>query len=227
MPNIYIFEGNTTNTAIEKGLKELKVSKNQVEIKVIEENKKSFFSILSPRVVKVEFILKENNNVNNKRESYIPKKEDIEKQIEVINDFLKSFIENLPTKDIKYNVIFKENNINITINGENINYLIGYRAENMNALQNIINAVSNRKVFKGARIILDINGYRGKREIVLKELAEKIAKTVANNGKSVTLEPMTSYERKIIHTQLQNNKNIESNSVGKEPYRKIVISLKK
>lgn len=226
MPKTYIFEGNTTNAAIEKGLKELKVSKNQVEIKVLDENKKSFFSILAPRVVKVEFTLKENQKTE-KREEIVVKKEDIEKQIQVIKKFLDEFIEKLPTQGISYDIKEENNAIRIDMKGEELNYLIGYRAESMYALQNIINAVSNRNVHRGLRIILDIDGYREKRENVLNNLAEKLAKTVIRTGKSVTLEPMNAYERKIIHTKLQKNEKVDTHSVGREPYRKIVISLKK
>lgn len=226
MPKTYIFEGNTTNAAIEKGLKELKVSKNQVEIKVLDENKKSFFSILAPRVVKVEFTLKENPKTE-KREEIVVKKEDIEKQIQVIKKFLDEFIEKLPTQGISYDIKEENNAIRIDMKGEELNYLIGYRAESMYALQNIINAVSNRNVHRGLRIILDIDGYREKRENVLNNLAEKLAKTVIRTGKSVTLEPMNAYERKIIHTKLQENEKVDTHSVGREPYRKIVISLKK
>lgn len=226
MPKTYIFEGNTTNAAIEKGLKELKVSKNQVEIKVLDENKKSFFSILAPRVVKVEFTLKENSKAE-KREEIVVKKEDIEKQIQVIKKFLDEFIEKLPTQGISYDIKEENNAIRIDMKGEELNYLIGYRAESMYALQNIINAVSNRNVHRGLRIILDIDGYREKRENVLNNLAEKLAKTVIRTGKSVTLEPMNAYERKIIHTKLQENEKVDTHSVGREPYRKIVISLKK
>ena len=226
MPKTYIFEGNTTNAAVEKGLKELKVSKNQVDIKVLEENKKSFFSILAPRVVKVEITLKEDVKQEKKHE-FIVKEDDVEKQIEIVNKFLSDFIEKLPTKDITYNIVKDDNILKVIINGENLNYLIGYRAENMYALQNIINAISNKKVKYGARIVLDINGYKEKREVVLNNLAVKLSKTVMRTGKPITLEPMNAYERKLIHTKLQENDRIETHSIGKEPYRKIVISLKK
>lgn len=226
MPKTYTFEGNTTNAAIEKGLKELKVSKSQVDIKVLEENHKSFFSILAPRVVKVEFTLKEDIKVE-KKEERIVKEEDVEKQTEILKNFLDEFISKLPTKDIEYKIEKEKNDLNIVMNGENLNYLIGYRAENMYALQNLLNAISNRKVDKGARVILDINGYRAKREAVLNDLAVKLSKTVIRTGKQVTLEPMNAYERKVIHTKLQESDKVETHSVGKEPYRKIVISLKK
>ena len=75
-------------------------------------------------------------------------------------------------------------------------------------------------------MILDIGGYREKREKTLEELAVKISKTVMKTGKSITLEPMTAYERKIIHSKLQENPKVETTSVGEEPHRRIVISLK-
>ena len=112
------------------------------------------------------------------------------------------------------------------MNGQDVNYLIGYRAENMYALQSVLNAIANKNMYHGARVVLDVNGYRSKREAVLNNLAIKLAKTVMRTGKSITLEPMNAYERKIIHTKLQENANIETHSIGKEPYRKIVISLK-
>ena len=77
------------------------------------------------------------------------------------------------------------------------------------------------------RIILDVEGYKEKREKTLEELAEKIAKTVIKTKKSITLEPMQAYERKIIHSKLQNNEFVETRSIGEEPRRKVVVSLKR
>ena len=73
---------------------------------------------------------------------------------------------------------------------------------------------------------MDIEGYKNKREKTLEELAEKVAKTVVKTRKSITLEPMQPYERKIIHSKLQDNPKVETFSVGEEPHRKIVVSLK-
>ena len=73
---------------------------------------------------------------------------------------------------------------------------------------------------------MDIEGYKSKREKALEDLAEKLAKTVVNTRKSVTLEPMQAYERKIIHSKLQDSNKVTTTSIGEEPYRKVVISLK-
>ena len=103
MPNI--FEGRTTNEAIEKGLKELNVSKKQVEIKVLEsEDKRSFFNILTPRVVKVELIVKEENHVNEKKERAEVSEESENMAEGNVKNFLDDFISKLPTNDLKYEI---------------------------------------------------------------------------------------------------------------------------
>lgn len=232
MPKSYIFEGNTTNAAIEKGLKELKVSKDNVEVKVLDTGKKSFFSILEPRVVKVEITVKDKDQkeeeVSKKTERIVRKvdSEDVKKQIEIINVFLKEFILKLQEKDVIYKIENKDNFINVEITGENVKHLIGYRGETLNALQNILRSISRRHVAFGAKVILNIEGYRKQREEILKELANKVSKTVIRTKKSVVLEPMSSFERKIIHEQLQSNDQIKTYSIGNEPHRKLVIDLK-
>ena len=129
MENTVIAEGKTTTEAIENGLKQLKVSKDKVDIKVLEEEKKSFFSILTPRIVRVQLTVKEEN----KKEEFKERKsnenaEEIQEEIKKIQIFLKEFIEKQPVKNIEWNVKQKQYDIEIEINGGNeISYLIGYR----------------------------------------------------------------------------------------------------
>ena len=221
MEKTIISEGRTTNEAIEKGLKELRVSKDKVEIKILEnEEKRSFFSILTPRVVKVEMKLKEKVE-NNKKET--KSQEEIKKQLE---DFLRVFIENLPTKELKYEIRKEKEIFYIDINGKDTGYLIGYRGEVLNSFQSILNNIVCKNSKERLKVILNIGNYRDKRTKDLEILAEKIAKNVIKNGKSITLEPMTAYERKVIHTKLQENDKIKTYSIGEEPHRKVVIDLK-
>ena len=93
-------------------------------------------------------------------------------------------------------------------------------------MQVILNNIANNELNERARVLLNIGGYKEKREKDLKDLADKIAGTVIKKRKSITLEPMTSYERKIIHSKLQENSKVETHSIGEEPNRKIVVSLK-
>lgn len=237
MENKIIAEGKTTNEAIENGLKILKVSKNKVNIKVLEnEEKRSFFSILAPRVVKVELTLKETENNEKKSENKNQKEKNIKNTIELaeeeqtkakenIEEFIKALIEKLP-EDIKYSINSDKNGLKVELTGEDIGYLIGYRGETLYAIQNILSSVAGKGIKNRVRVILDIEGYKNKREKTLEDLAKKVAYTVIKTKKPVKLEPMTAYERKIIHSILQENNKVETNSVGEEPHRRIVISLK-
>ena len=235
MEKTYVFEGKTTNEAIENGLKELKVSKNKVDIKVLEsEEKRSFFSILTPRVVKVEMTLKDDikEEVSEKGEKAYKKEEkNIEFDKTAVEDkvkrFLDDFIKNLPKSNINYKIEFIENDLHVDVDGDDTGYLIGYRGEVLNSIQTILTNVASKDLNCKVKVLLNISGYREKREKDLSNLASKIAGTVIRTGKSITLEPMSAYERKIIHLKLQENNKIETHSVGEEPYRKIVISLKK
>ncbi len=225
-----ISEGRTTNEAIENGLKQLRVSKDKVDIKILEnEEKRSFFSILAPRIVKVEMTLKENKT--EKKESK-PKKiielseEEQQKAEENIKTFMEDIIKELP-KNTTYTIQKDKTGLNVEISNENLGFLIGYRGETLYAFQTILSAIAGKEIDKKVRIILDIEGYKAKREKTLEELAEKVAKTVIKTGKSVKLEPMQAYERKIIHSTLQQNDKVQTESIGEEPNRRIIISLNK
>ena len=228
MSEIHVFEGKTTNEAIENGLKKLKVTKKDVEIKVLDnEDKRSFFSILAPRVVKVEMIVKKEIKKEKKENKTVEVNEkDMEKAEQNLKEFLIEFTKKLPSKDITFDTKIENEYINVEIKGEDIIYLIGYRGETLNAVQNILKSVASKGLPNRIKVIVDIYGYREKREKALKELADKLAKTVVKTGKTVKLEPMSAYERKIIHEKLQNHAKVVTSSVGEEPYRKVVISLK-
>lgn len=226
--NSVIAEGKTTAEAIENGLKQLNVSKDKVNIKVLENaEKRSFFSILAPRVVKVELTLKD------VKEHYAPMQEHVNQitpeQIEIAKKNLTVFLDEFSTKfeDFDYDIKVNENDINVELKGNGSSKLIGYRGETLNSIQIVMSTIANKNVMGKVRIILDIAGYREKRKKVLEDLADKISKTVIKTGKTIMLEPMPAYERKIIHTRLQNNEKVKTFSKGEEPYRKIVISKNK
>lgn len=236
MPKSVITEGKTSTEAIEKGLKELNVSKNQVEIKILEEKKKSFFSILDPHVVKVELTLKENaqegkivekkknddEKVNQKKKA---DQDDLESAKASIEIFLNEFLTKI-SPEITYKIEIKEDVINVVVDGNESTKLIGYRGEALNSLQIILSTIANKNKDAGIKVILDIGNYKDTRKATLEELAGKLERTVMKSGKSVTLEPMTAYERKIIHTKLQNSEFVRTYSIGEDDRRRIVIAKK-
>lgn len=235
MAQSIISEGKTTNEAIENGLKKLKVSKNMVDVKVIEnEDKRSFFSILAPRVVKVELTVKEKNmptktketKANTEKREYKVTEQDLKNAKQNLETFLDNIMDKISEETTK-TVEIEEDSIKVSVDGKNVGVLIGYRGEALYGFQNILSAVANKGNENRVRVLLDVAGYKAKREKTLEDLAEKISKTVIRTRKSITLEPMQAYERKIIHAKLQENDKVTTQSIGEEPHRRIVVSLNK
>jgi len=223
MAKTIISEGKTTAEAIEKGLKAIGLPKELVEIKVIDDNKKSFFDILAPKVVKVE--LKEKEAKKPEEFEIETTEEELQESKIKIEKFLKDFTEKLGNGTV-YSIEIKEKCLYVTINGENVGNLIGYRGEALYALENILKAISNKDSENRVVVRLDIENYKEKRIKTLQDVANKKARIVEKTGKMITLEPMQAYERKIIHSFLQENPNVETRSIGQEPRRRIVISKK-
>lgn len=180
MSKTIIAEGRTTNEAIEKGLKELGVSRDRVEIKVLEDEKRSFFSILTPRVVKIEMTLKDDieQKIDKKSSNKVKKEihitlENQEKAKKNVEEFLKDFIKNLP-EGTNYKVESDESGLNVALFNDKLGFLIGYRGETLYALQIILSAVASKDVDQKIRVILDIEGYKQKRQKTLEDLAEKL-----------------------------------------------------
>ena len=141
MEKSIISEGKTTNEAIEKGLKILNVSKNKVDIKVLEnEEKRSFFSILTPRVVKVQLTLKdveEEHKIVKKEINLSQEEQDI--AVKNVEEFLKEFLNKLEKDEkIEYSIKADKSGVYVNINDKNLGYLIGYRGETLYALQNVL-----------------------------------------------------------------------------------------
>lgn len=234
MSKSVVCEGRTSSEAIEKGLKELGCKMDDVNIKILEnEDKKIFFSILDPRVVKVELTLKSKNDNNFETQSdEISKKNEIvvnpdellscENNIKTfLNEFSKEFGEiTYNVKNDKKDIIF------VNIDGKDSFKLIGYRGDCLNALQSILSSIGNKGIKDRIKVFLNINNYKDRREESLNELAKKIEKTVCKTKKRVVLEPMNSYDRKIIHSALQNSESVKTYSIGEEPNRKVVVDLK-
>lgn len=200
--------GKTVEDAINNALTELKVTRDKVEVETIDEGSKGFLSIIGVKPAKVK--------VTVKRDSLYEAK-----------IFLTEVLQSMGMKaEIK---LKEENNeIKIDLVGPNMGLLIGYRGETLDSLQYLVSLVINKnhdEEYK--RVILDTENYRAKREETLKRLASKIAYKVRVSGRILKLEPMNPYERRIIHSTLQNDAYIYTFSEGEEPYRRVVVDLKK
>ena len=166
---VYVFEGKTSTEAIEKGLNELKVSKSKVDIKILEsEDKRSFFSILTPRVVKVEMRLKETVEEPKKEVKAENKKvvrsENVDntEAIESAKKFLDEFIAKLPSEGLSYEITEEGNVIKVDIKGNETGYLIGYRGEVLNSIQTVLSNIASKSSKEKARVVVNIGGFREK-----------------------------------------------------------------
>lgn len=121
----------------------------------------------------------------------------------------------------------EEKTMNINLTGEDMGMLIGKRGQTLDSLQYLVSLVVNKDSDTYIKVKLDTENYRERRKETLENLAKNIANKVRRTRHSVALEPMNPYERRIIHSVLQNNKFVETHSEGEEPYRKVIISMKK
>ena len=129
--------------------------------------------------------------------------------------------------DVEVEVTGREDTLLVDIKGEEASVLIGRHAESLDALQTIVNIVLTKETGEHTRVILDIENYRSRREESLISYAKKMAQKVINRRRSIKLDPMNPYERRIIHSALQENDKITTFSEGEDPNRRIVLALKR
>ena len=142
-----------------------------------------------------------------------------------IKDFLTEIAENMGI-DLSFDVKTGDEMVYVEITGKDTGTIIGKRGQTLDAVQCLSSYVVNKNGGKYQRVILDAENYRLKREKTLVNLANRLASKVERTSKSVTLEPMNPYERKVIHSTLQNHPKVQTRSEGKDPYRKVVIELR-
>lgn len=218
--------GSTYDEAVKDALSKVGLTKDEVSIVLIEEPKKRFFSILEHRQVKVRVTeLETKNAVSKVHEIKEAPVEDVEVAREKTIQFLNEYFDKMGV-NLNIDTKYEDKVLRVNITGEKAGIIIGYRGETLEALQLLVSTFVNRKKENYVRILIDVEGYRKKRVKVLEELAAKVAQTVVSKRRSITLEPMVPFERRVIHTTLQNHPKVKTESIGEEPYRKVVISLK-
>ncbi len=190
--------GKTLDVAIQNALDELGLNKEQVEVTVLQEGK-----FLKPFKVQV---------------TQIPS------EAEKLQEFLQTIIKKMGINDCTVEMEQENDEVHLTVVGESTSLVIGHRGEVLDSLQYLCSLMFNEKNAPFKRVILDAEGYRAKREKTLQKLATNLEQKVKRTGKAVALEPMNPYERRIIHTALQNSKYVTTASDGVGNNRHVVIS---
>lgn len=196
----------TIAEAISSALRELNTTRDRVEVEVLEEPSKGLFGLFGNKLAKVRVTVKDD-------------------PIEKATKFLEKVLDSMKIPAVLKTKL-SNNSLHIEIIGKDAAILIGRRGQTLDSIQYLVSLVVNSGDSDYVRVIIDTENYRKKREQTLIKLANKLAYKVKKYKKSITLDPMNPYERRIIHSALQNNPYIGTKSQGEEPNRKVVIFLK-
>ena len=185
-----------------------------------------------PKTVKKEIAKKETIKKETVKKEPAKKEADLAKvesqTIEACEKFIYDVLKAMDMTDVKVtSVVDEEGALSIDMEGSNMGILIGKRGQTLDSLQYLTNRVANKMQEGYVRVKLDTEDYRRRRKETLENLAKNIASKVKRTRRTVSLEPMNPYERRIIHSALQNDKYVVTRSEGEEPFRHVVISLKK
>ena len=255
--------GTDVDTAVDLALAELKCTREEVEITVLEQPSRGFFGIGSKlALVRVEkkapvveaepapVVVEEEAPVaapqkqkpqksetkvekkKNKKEVQ-PKKSSIEEEVgnlspvedHIALEFLKEVTEQMGLV-VDVTAKANEDSVLLNIQGKDSGTIIGKRGQTLDAIQYLTSLVVNKDQNNYIKVVVDAENYRSKREKTLEKLANRLADKVVKTKRSVRLEPMNPYERKVIHATLQSNPRVTTRSEGQDPYRRVIIELK-
>lgn len=199
----------TVNDAITEACKRFGVTSDNLDYEVIEEGSNGFLGLgAKPAVIKAGV------------KALSPKEEAKKFLADVF-----AAMDMIVTVDVSYDEA--EKNMDIDLSGEEMGVLIGKRGQTLDSLQYLVSLVVNKDAEDYIRVKVDTENYRLRRKETLENLAKNIAYKVKRTKRSVSLEPMNPYERRIIHSALQNDKYVTTHSEGEEPFRRVVVTLKR
>lgn len=202
------FSAKTVDDAITEACQKFTVTSDKLEYEIIEEGSSGFLGIgAKPAVIKAKV-----------KASIVDKAKDFLKEVFDAMDMV-------VVVDVKYDEINR--NLDIELSGDEMGVLIGKRGQTLDSLQYLVSLVVNKDVEEYIRVKVDTEDYRKRRKETLENLAKNIAYKVKRTKRPVSLEPMNPYERRIIHSALQNDRYVTTHSEGEEPFRRVVVTLKK
>ncbi|ASW44414.1 RNA-binding cell elongation regulator Jag/EloR [Clostridium isatidis] len=200
--------GKTVSEALQNALKELNLTEDRVDYEVLDEGSKGFLNLIGSKPARIIVKVKRDYK-------------------EEARTFLRSICDNMGIK-AEIRIREEDDSLYINLSGPKMGLIIGYRGETLDALQYLVSLVVNKnhdEPYK--KVILDTENYRKKREETLIRVAEKTAYKVRRSKRSYKFEPMNPYERRIIHSALQGNEYVYTFSEGEEPYRRVVVDIRK
>ncbi len=215
------FKAKTVEEAVTAATVAMGITSDELDYEVIEKGSTGFLGLgAKPAIIKAR-----------KKEEEVVKQAastDTTGLVEKTKEYLDSLFKAMDIEtEVTIDFDEENNNMDINLEGSEMGILIGKRGQTLDALQYLISLFVNKESEAYVRVKLDTENYRARRKDTLENLAKNIAFKVKRSRRSVTLEPMNPYERRIIHSALQNDKYVATRSEGEEPYRKVVVYLKK
>jgi spoIIIJ-associated protein len=208
--------GKTVEEAVQDALKDLGLPSDEVEIEILEEPSRGILGLVGQRLARVKVTEKVN-------------------LVDEVCEFFGKLIDYMELEDITFEPSFDDGTLELEIFGDEVGALIGRRGATLDAVQYIVNLVAGnywRQLEAGGkpeeriRIIVDAEGYRGRRAASLERLARSVAERAMRDGGEIRLEPMNPMERRIVHLAVQECRGVESFSEGEEPFRYVVVVCK-
>lgn len=218
--------------AVQKGLDQLGLSRDQVQIEVLDEGGGGLFGIASRQArvrISIDSLDAKERQAARREPSSGDYSADVENTMAIARATVRELLEHMSVRaDVETRLGTVEEDegdppIILDILGNDLSILIGHDAETLDALQLITRMIVGKEIGHSAHLIVDVEGYRVRREQNLRQLAQRMAKQALTTGRRQTLEPMTPAERRIIHIELRDNDDVSTQSVGKDPKRKVVI----
>ena len=228
------FTAKNVDEAITEACESLLVTSDKLDYEVVSAGSAGLLGIgAKPAVIKARIKEEKEETVETKVEVKAEKKassSDIngDELCKKANDFLKEVFGAMNmevTVDTKFNS--NDNILDVELSGAEMGVLIGKRGQTLDSLQYLISLVVNRDISEYVHVKVDTENYRERRKATLENLAKNISYKVRKSRQSVALEPMNPYERRIIHSALQNDRYVTTHSEGEEPFRRVVVTLKK
>jgi len=198
-------EGTTVEEAIDNALQELGTGRDRVTVEVLEEGTRGLFGFLGQRPARIRATRRRT-------------------KAEVAEEFLTTLVSKLGV-DASVQCKGEEDGIvSFNLTGKNLGLIIGYHGQTLNAVQYLANVAVATVSDERKRIMVDVEGYRERRQRTLERLAYRLARKAQRTGRRVELEPMVPHERKLIHTTLADNRRVRTHSEGEDPNRRVIIS---
>ena len=201
-----ISSGKTVDEAIKSACRMINIDRDKVQVEILELPSKRLLGFFGASEAKVKIIYEETVE-------------------ERARNYLKNIIENMDLPNVTIDTVDESDGYLFNLNGDGLGIVIGHRGETLDAMQYLVSLVANRGENQYKRITIDTRDYRKKREKTLTALAKRIAQNALKTRRSTTLEPMNPYERRIIHTAVQEIRGAASWSVGEEPNRRVIIGI--